>query len=115
MSAQIGVFQAFTRMLGTVYVRINKDRNVMENFKAGKYMRKGFLSVIDTCGSEEKARIHPIGVEPITVKFLVQVLQGPVLTSGGDMTALVDVSLRLKSEDFIISREIIIRGRRYTL
>ena len=27
----------------------------------------------------------------------------------GDMTALVDVSLRLKSEDFIISREIIIR------
>ena len=81
----------------------------MENFKAGEYMRKGFLSVIDTCGLEEKARIHPIGVESMTLKFLVQVLQRPVLTSGRGMTTLVDVSLRLKSEDFIISREIIIR------
>ena len=53
----------------------------MENFKAGEYMRKGFLSVIDTCGSEEKVRILPIGVEPMTLRFLVQVLQGPVLTS----------------------------------
>lgn len=81
----------------------------MENFKAGEYMRKGFLSVIDRCGLEEKARIHPIGVEPMILKFLVQVLQRPVLTSGRGMTTLVNVSLRLKSEDFIISREIIIR------
>ena len=51
----------------------------------------------------------------MTLRFLVQVLQGPVLTSGWDITALVDVSLRLKSKDFIISREIMIRRRRYTL
>ena len=65
----------------------------MENFKAGEYMRKGFLSVIDTCGSEEKVRILPIRVEPMTLRFLVQVLKGPVLTSGWDITALGDVSL----------------------
>ena len=81
----------------------------MENFKAGEYMRKGFLSVIDTRGSEENVRILPIGVERMTLRFLVQVLQGPVLTSGWDIPALVDVSLQLKSKDFIISREIIIR------
>ena len=66
----------------------------MENFKTGEYMRKGFLSVIDKCGSEEKVRILPIGVERMTLRFLVEVLQGPI-QGEGDMTALVDVSLRL--------------------